>query len=88
MQGKTWRTTKQGHIDYKETYSPVVDTNSIRLLLVLAAQESIIVKSFYINIALLHDGLQEDLNRKVPEGWCDAKEKVCTIKKPHCMDSD
>ena len=71
---------KEGVLDYKETFSPLVETNSLRLLFALAAKENLNIMTFDIKTAFLHGELEEEIYIKIPEGY-NAPGKVCLLKK-------
>lgn len=83
---------EKGSIDYKEIYSPVVNTTSLRLLFALAAQENLILKTFDVKTAFLYGDLKEELYMKIPEGYPVHEGKVYKLQKalyglrqaPHC----
>lgn len=50
---------KEG-IDYKETFSPVVRFDIVRVLLSIAAREDLSLAQFNVKIAFLHGTLKED----------------------------
>lgn len=68
-------------IDYKETYSPVVNITSVRLLLSIAGQKGYKIKQFDVKTAFLYGNLEEDIYMEVPLGYNLNKDKVCKLKK-------
>lgn len=68
-------------IDYAETFSPVVNMSSIRILLALAARKNLKISKFDIKTAFLYGTLNEQIFMKVPEGYDTKKDKVCLLKK-------
>lgn len=68
-------------IDYHETYSPVVNTTFIRILLALAARLSLIIAGFDIKTAFLHGDIEENVFMEQPEGFATDKSKVCKLKR-------
>jgi hypothetical protein len=68
-------------VDYNETYSPVVNTTSIRLLLAHAAKESLEIAQFDVKTAFLYGTLDEDIFMEQPEGFSEDSSKVCHLKK-------
>ncbi|KAJ8736818.1 hypothetical protein PYW07_000089 [Mythimna separata] len=69
------------NIDYKETYSPVVNTTSVRLLLSIAAQKGLQLKQFDVKTAFLYGELNEDIFMEVPLGYDYGENKICKLKK-------
>lgn len=67
-------------IDFKETYSPVVDTTNLRVLLALASQSSIKIKTFDVKTAFLNGTLDQEVYMKLPEGLNETH-KICLLKK-------
>ncbi|XP_062528652.1 copia protein isoform X2 [Bombyx mori] len=68
-------------IDYDETYSPVIDTTSLRILLSIAADKGLKLKQFDIKTAFLHGNLKETIYMKVPKGYNNCEGKVCKLNK-------
>ena len=73
---------KEG-IDYKETFAPVVQITSLRLLLALSTLKS--WKSFQIDVktAFLYGKLEEEIYMKQPKGFIKEGEEalVCRLKR-------
>jgi hypothetical protein len=67
-------------VDYKDTFSPVVDTTSLRVLLALAAQKNMNIKSFDVKTAFLNGYLDQEVYMYVPEGF-DDQTKICQLKR-------
>ncbi len=55
-------------IDYKETFSPVVKVQSIRLLLAISVNEGLFVHHVDISTAFLYGILDEDVYIEPPQG--------------------
>lgn len=55
-------------IDYKETFSPVVRYDSLRVLLALIAQEDLELVQFDVQTAFLYGNLEEEIHMEIPEG--------------------
>ena len=71
-------------IDYKETFSPVVRYDSIRVLLALAASNDLEMKQFDVKTAFLYGDLRENIYVTLPEGVVSASDvvnPVCKLNK-------
>lgn len=68
-------------IDYQETFSPVVKFASIRLILAVAAAESLCLRQFDIKTAFLYGDLDEEIYMKQPDGFSDSSGKVCRLNR-------
>lgn len=68
-------------IDYKETYSPTVRYDSIRVLLSLAAQNGYEILQLDIKTAFLYGELKENIYMYPPEGLTYEPNKVCKLIK-------
>jgi transposase InsO family protein len=68
-------------IDYDETYSPVVNTTSLRILISIAAAKGLKMKQFDVKTAFLHGDLKETIYMKVPKGYLNKEGKVCKLNK-------
>lgn len=55
------RCQQRRSIDYEETYSPVVSTNSIRVLLALSAMRNYYVITMDVKTAFLYGDLEEEI---------------------------
>lgn len=71
---------KEG-IDYNETYAPVVNTTSVRLLLAHAAVEKLRIAQFDVKTAFLYGSLDELIYMEQPEGFEQDRTKVCMLKR-------
>lgn len=60
-------------LDYKETFAPVVNSNSIRLLLAYAAVEKLKLGQFDVKTAFLYGELEEEIYMEPPEGIDEGK---------------
>lgn len=67
--------------DFFATYSPVARTESIRLLLSLAASLDLEMTQFDISTAFLNGDLKEEIYVEQPHGFTDGTRKVCRLKK-------
>ena len=68
-------------IDYSETYAPVANMPTVRLLLAHAAIKSLKFKQFDIKTAFLYGNLDEKVYMEQPEGFNDGSHNVCLLKK-------
>ncbi|KAL7294208.1 hypothetical protein TKK_0012227 [Trichogramma kaykai] len=68
-------------IDYQETFSPVVRYESIRLLLSLAAKESLIINQFDIKTVYLNGQIEEEIYMDQPLGSNDGTTQVCKLQR-------
>lgn len=68
-------------LDYNETYAPVVDCASIRLLLAYAAANNLFMGQFDVKTAFLNGELEETIYMEQPEGLNSGEDKVCLLKK-------
>lgn len=83
---------KKDTLDFKDVYSPVVDTTSLRMLFALAAQENLALQTFDVKTAFLYGDLKEEVYMTIPEGYPEEKGKICKLEKalyglrqaPHC----
>ena len=84
---KTWLDFKgctQNHlIDYDETFSSVVKFQSIRVLLVFALQNDLLLHEMDVVIAFLNGSLEEDIYIQQPDSYLQHGEDhlVCKFKK-------
>lgn len=67
-------------IDFKDTFSPVVESNSLRLMFAIAAKENLHIQTFDIKTAFLYGNLNEDIYMTLPEGF-EKEGKICRLKK-------
>lgn len=68
-------------IDYKETFSPVVKYDSIRLILTIAAAKQLTLRQFDIKTAFLYGDLEEEIFMCQPKGYEDGTKKVCQLQR-------
>lgn len=68
-------------IDYTETYAPVADMTSIRMLFAYAAIERLKIAQFDVKTAFLYGTLDETVYMEQPEGFCEDPHKVCLLKR-------
>ena len=79
--------TQQYGLDYSETFSPVVKSLTIRLVLQLAVSRSWCIKQLDVNNAFLQGTLTDEVYVTQPPGFVDPDRPhhVCRLKK-HSMD--
>ena len=68
-------------IDYLETYAPVANMVSLRMLFAYAAIEQLQMSQFDIKTAFLYGDLDETVYMEQPEGFNEDKDKVCLLKR-------
>ena len=72
-------------IDYDQTFSAVVRFGSIRIILVIAAAEDLVVESIDIDTAFLNAGISEVIYLEQPQGFRqrgpNGEELVCKLQK-------
>ena len=68
-------------IDFFETYSPVANMNSIRVVLAVCAAYSYVMEQLDADTAFLNSGLVELVNMEAPFGVKNAKGMMCKLKK-------
>lgn len=68
-------------IDYNETFAPVVNTCTVRLLLAYAVKRNLHLRGFDVKTAFLYGELNEQVYMEQPEGFNDGTNKVCHLKK-------
>ena len=75
--------SQQRGLDYDETFSPVVRTESVRALIALAAKNNMILHQLDVTTAFLNGTLDEEIYMKQPEGFeIKGKEHlVCKLRK-------
>ncbi|XP_011699846.1 PREDICTED: uncharacterized protein LOC105457091 [Wasmannia auropunctata] len=67
--------------DYEETFSPVVNMSSLRLVLALAVQKMKVIEKFDVKTAFLNGNLSEDIYMEIPERFSKKSDKICKLKK-------
>jgi hypothetical protein len=68
-------------IDFFETFSPVVWSESVRILILLASTEDWDIEQFDLKTAFLYGPLTEEVYMTQPEGFHDGSTKVCRLRK-------
>ena len=68
-------------IDYHDTYSPVVDTSSIRALMALIAKHDLEAQQVDMNSAFLNSTLEEEIYMEQPKGYDDKSNNVLRLVK-------
>lgn len=72
---------KEG-VDYFETYSPVANINTIRLLLAVTNKQKLLIHQMDVTTAFLNSDLSEEVYMKQPEGYTEGSaELVCKLQK-------
>lgn len=76
-----WCEQREGYLDFKDTFSPVVESASLlTVLFLLAAQENFFMQTFDLKTAFLYGELETEKYMRIPEGY-DEEGKVCRLKK-------
>jgi hypothetical protein len=73
--------TQQFGIDYKETFSPTLKQDSIRIFTSISAQHNFNIEQIDVNAAYLNAGLKEDLYMKPPKGHEDYNKRYWKLNK-------
>lgn len=68
-------------IDYLETYAPVANMVSIRMLFAYAAMNNLAIAQFDVKTAFLYGDLEEPIYMEQPEGFDDNPNKVWKLKR-------
>lgn len=67
-------------MDYEETFSPVVNSSSLRTLLAVANKRKDNIVKFDIKTAFLYGSLDEEIFMELPEGY-KGSNKICKLQK-------
>lgn len=70
---------QESGVDYQETYSPVVNMTSLRVLLAVTAAKNFVVKTFDVKTAFLNGQLDEDVFMHIPEGFEKKNGMICKL---------
>jgi len=75
--------TQEYGVDYNETFSPVVNKTTLRVLFALAGKLNLSIDHLDVNTAFLNGELDEIIYMEQPEGFVNSKtpDKVCRLKK-------
>lgn len=75
--------TQRGGLDYDETFSPVVRSESVRSVISLACKEGLKLHQMDVTTAFLNGELEQEIFMKQPQGFvADGQEHlVCRLKK-------
>ena len=73
--------TQREGVDFKETFSPVVRYDTVRVLLSLAVQLDLDITQFDIKTAFLNGNLEEEIFMEQPQGFNHESNKVCRLLK-------
>ena len=68
-------------IDFEETYAPVVNMVSIRLLIVISALLDLEIEHWDVVAAFLNGIIDHEIYIKQPQGFEDGSARVCRLKK-------
>lgn len=69
-------------VDYFESYAPVTNISTIRMLLAMSISQDWEVHHLDVKCAYLYGELTEDLYMKLPPGYGESDVKVAKLKKP------
>jgi hypothetical protein len=77
--------SQQEGIDYQETFSPVVNMNSVRMVLAISLQLDLELSQMDVCTAYLHGELDEEIYMRPPPGWIEMgkckSDEVLLLKK-------
>ncbi|GJR43079.1 retrotransposon protein, putative, ty1-copia subclass, partial [Tanacetum coccineum] len=75
--------TQTYRVDYEETFLPIADIRSIRILIAIAAFYDYDIWQMDVKTAFLNGYLDEDIYMVQPEGFVDPKypRKVCKLQR-------
>lgn len=68
-------------IDFKETFAPVAQMNTVRALMAMANQFDLEMAQFDVKTAFLYGDLDETILMDFPEGYENKNGKVCKLEK-------
>lgn len=72
---------QRSSIDYEETFSPVINIGTVKILLSLAASRYWPLYQLDVNSAFLHGSLKEEVYMRVPEDILNPLNLVCLLRK-------
>lgn len=72
--------TQEYQVDYEEVFAPVVEKETIRVLLSLAGTHNWVVQQYDVTTAFLNGLLQEEIYMSLPKGFGETN-KVCRLIK-------
>jgi hypothetical protein len=74
---------QQNGVDYTDTFSPVIKSSTIRIVLALAVHFDWPIRQFDVSNAFLHGSLMEEVFMEQPQGFVDATKPdyVCKLHK-------
>lgn len=74
---------QQQGVDFEETYSPIIKSSTIRLILKIAVSKDWCLRQLDVNNAFLQETLNEDVYVRQPLGFIDANQPnhVCKLRK-------
>lgn len=75
-----WGCEQRYGIDFEETFSPVVNSNSMRTLLAIATKREDYIVKFDIKTAFLYGNLDEEIFMELPNGY-KSDNKICKLNK-------
>lgn len=75
--------TQQYCVDYAETFSPVIKSTTIRLVLQVSVNKSWLIKQLDVNHAFLQGDLTDEVYMSQPPGFVDKDRPnhVCRLRK-------
>ena len=68
-------------LDYDETFSPVVRSETVRTIFALCAQKGLLLHQMDVATAFLNGKLEEEVYMEQPHGYCENKDLVCKLKR-------
>lgn len=75
--------SQKAGIDFEEIFSPVVQYDSVRVLMAMAATQDLEIGQFDVRTAFLHGKLEVVIYMQIPEGVkTDKDEMVCKLNRP------
>jgi hypothetical protein len=74
---------QQYEIDYEDTFSPVIKSTTIRIVLSIAVSKGWHLRQLDVQNAFLHGNLEEDVYMRQPPGYADKNfsSYVCKLDK-------